>query len=382
MINLLFTIEKIGPYHNARYNKISESKDFNLNVLETNTSSKRYPWRDPLNKNYNVFDLPQKKGIFSKFKNSNNVLKILKKTVPDIVYINGWHENISFYLIFICQLKKIPVVIFSDSRFRDSKRIIFLELIKKLLLKGCSSAVVAGKESENYLIRLGFKKEKIFKPLDVIDNKYFSSKNSSKIKNNYILCVARFIKRKNHIAILNAFESYKKKGGQLNLILIGSGPEKENIINAKEQLSNASNISIESWKDISELKEYYSNAKVFVLLSNVDQWGLVINEAMASGLPCIVSYGCGCYFDLVKDKKTGWGIDPKDKDRLANIFYKVDKIEEKEFIKRQKNCLKIINDYSLDKFSDAIKNSSSLTIKKRKFSRISLLTAYLLFIFK
>ena len=113
----------------------------------------------------------------------------------------------SFYL----SIKKIPVVILSDSRFKDSKRIIFYEIIKKFLLKGCSSAIVAGKESENYLISLGFKKENIFKPLDVVDNKYFSSPNISKIKNNYILCVARFLKLKNHIKILKAFEAYKKK---------------------------------------------------------------------------------------------------------------------------------------------------------------------------
>ena len=116
-------------------------------------------------------------------------------------------------------------------------------------------------------------------------------------------------------------------------------------------------------------------------MSNVDTWGLVINEAMASGLPCIVGYGSGCYVDLIKDKNTGWGVDPEDEDQLANIFYKVDKIEEKELITMQKNCLNIIDDYSLEKFSHAIKNSSSLTIKKRKFSRISLFTAFLLFLF-
>ena len=80
MINILFTIEKIGPYHNARYNKVSELKDFNLNVLETNRASKRYPWKDNLNKNYNVLDLPKKKGLFSKFQKGNNILKICYKS--------------------------------------------------------------------------------------------------------------------------------------------------------------------------------------------------------------------------------------------------------------------------------------------------------------
>ena len=51
-----------------------------------------------------------------------------------------------------------------------------------------------------------------------------------------------------------------------------------------------------------KLREFYSNAKVFLLFSKSDQWGLVVNEAMASGLPCIVSTECGCYEDLIKNK--------------------------------------------------------------------------------
>ena len=73
MINLLFTVEKIGPYHNARYNKLSQSKCFNLNVLETNTSSKRYPWTDNLNKNYNVYSLSKNKR--EDFPNSKKAIK-------------------------------------------------------------------------------------------------------------------------------------------------------------------------------------------------------------------------------------------------------------------------------------------------------------------
>ena len=46
LINILFTVEKIGPYHNARFNRVSNSKQFNLSVLETNNSSNRYPWEE------------------------------------------------------------------------------------------------------------------------------------------------------------------------------------------------------------------------------------------------------------------------------------------------------------------------------------------------
>ena len=138
-----------------------------------------------------MFKFSNKNKINSRFKIKKDLSIILKESSPDVIYISGWNDIVSHCLLFICQLKKIPIVIFSDSRYKDSKRIIFFELIKKNLLKGCSSAVVAGKESENYLIKLGFKKTKIFKPYNVVDNKYFLNKNK-KILNNYILCISRF----------------------------------------------------------------------------------------------------------------------------------------------------------------------------------------------
>ena len=68
----------------------------------------------------------------------------------------------------------------------------------------------------------------------------------------------------------------------------------------------------------------------------------------------------------IKNKNTGWGVNPKDEVQLVNIFCNIDKTGENEFIEKQKNCLSVINNYSLDKFTDAIKKSSYLSIKKRK----------------
>ena len=100
MINILFTLERIGPYHNARFNKVSECKEINLNVFENNISSERYPWEEKLNKKYKVFSLSKNKSANTKSEIKNKVIKILKQAKPDLVYISGWNENISHYLLF------------------------------------------------------------------------------------------------------------------------------------------------------------------------------------------------------------------------------------------------------------------------------------------
>ena len=380
-MNILFTVERIGPYHDARFGAISNLDDFDLNVLEFDSFSERYPWKEKINKKYKVHKLS--KTLKNKFRLNikKEIDKILKYCKPDIIFISGWDHKSSYYLIFVANLQKIPIVIISDSRYKDAKRNFLIELVKKFLLKGCSSALVAGIESEKYITKLGFKKSNIFKPYDVIDNDFFCSNNFQKNK-IYILCVARFIEKKNHLKLIKAFASYKNNGGKLNLILIGEGPEKEKILSQIKTLSCSSSITIKKWQEIRELKEYYLKAKAFVLFSKYDQWGLVVNEAMASGIPCIVSTECGCYQDLVKNKNTGWGVDPSNEEELTKIFHKIDNLKEKEIIKIKNNIHQTIKNYDLKSFSKAIVRSSLNAIKNRKSSRLSTFTAYILFLLK
>jgi glycosyltransferase involved in cell wall biosynthesis len=58
-----------------------------------------------------------------------------------------------------------------------------------------------------------------------------------------------------------------------------------------------------------------------VLASSTDQWGLVVNEAMAAGLPCLVSSACGCAVDLIEHSRTGWCFDPSSTKALTELMH-------------------------------------------------------------
>ena len=384
--NLLFVVEKIGPYHNSRFNYLSEFKGFKIFVIETNTKSKKYLWEEVKNKNYTIYKLNKniKKGsqIFADI--NHQIIKILSQANPNIIFITGWYERTHYFLIYKSYFKKIPIILLSDSRYRDDKRIFYKELIKRILLKSFSSGIVAGKESADYLMKLNFKKSNIFRPYNVVDNNYFlkTYTTNKNIHSNYFLCIARFLERKNYKNLLKAFEIYKKKKGNLNLLIIGSGPEEKLIKEIKKKSKFSNSIFVESWKETSLLPQYYREAKATVLASTQETWGLVINESMASGTPCIVSKSCGCYLDLIEEGRTGWGFDPKNELELSNIFLKVEKINQIELNKMKNHIQLKINKFSLYNFKKAVEQSTENSINKRKSSLISSLLAYILFALK
>ena len=130
------------------------------------------------------------------------------------------------------------------------------------------------------------------------------------------------------------------------------------------------------------MPQYYKEAKATVLASTKETWGLVINESMASGTPCIVSKNCGCYLDLIKEGETGWGFDPNNEIELSNVFLKVEKTNKKELSKMKSNIKSKMNNFSLDNFKQAVEEAIENSLKDRKSSLISSILGYILFTLK
>ena len=75
---------------------------------------------------------------------------------------------------------------------------------------------------------------------------------------------------------------------------------------------------------------YYKKASAFILPSYFDNWGLVVNEAIASGLPCIVSKNCGCAKDLIVNGISGLIFDPYNVKELSLLMDKIENQDKKK----------------------------------------------------
>ena len=244
------------------------------------------------------------------------------------------------------------------------------ELIKKIILKGYSSAFVAGIESKKYLINLGYKEEKIYWPWDVIDNKFFEShfNISNSCEEKYFLCVSRLLKRKNLMNLIKSFADYQKGGGKWGLKIIGSGNEYGNLIASSRIIPNKDSFEIIDWLQIDQLVNYYKDSSGFILPSYFDNWGLVVNEAIASGLPCIVSRNCGCAVDLISHNKSGFIFDPLKKEELTFFMNKVEHQTKEERETMIKTARINLENFDLNIFVKNLKKSVNEATKKPSYS--------------
>ena len=99
------------------------------------------------------------------------------------------------------------------------------------------------------------------------------------------------------------------------LVLLGDGPLKTDLRRLISDLRLNEHVHLPGFKQYEELPVYYGLAKAFVHASTTEQWGLVVNEAIASGLPVIVSNRCGCAPELVNGN--GFTFDPGNRHELV-----------------------------------------------------------------
>jgi len=164
-------------------------------------------------------------------------------------------------------------------------------------------------------------RERIALGYDVVDNDYFTrgadairtdptARQRLGLPENYFLASARFVPKKNLLGLVDAFALYRKRGGNWNLVIVGDGLLRPELESRVDHFGIHEFVHLAGFRQYDELPAYYGLASAFVLPSTIEQWGLVVNEAMAAGLPVIVSDVCGCAPDLVVDGETGFVVPP------------------------------------------------------------------------
>lgn len=407
MSRLAIVFDNLGPYHVAR---LRAARDlFDLSVIEYQDQSNDYSWsRSDFRNDLNLKTLLTAGTRLTNAESRRLVCRQLDLLLPDVVAVPGWSHHASFAALDWCTRHYVPVIMMSDSTELDAMRVAWRERVKSSLLRLAATCLVAGSRHRDYVVKLGFPEESVFLGYDAVDNEYFFSraeearlrklgdrsappelkspepkgsdqqteaKPNLDLPESFFLASARFIEKKNLPQLLLAYARYRglcpqpsaisnqRSHQPWSLVLLGDGPLRFQLNHLVSELRLQGSVYMPGFKQYDELGSYYGLAEAFVHASTTDQWGLVVNEAMASGLPVLVSNRCGCAADLVQEGCNGFTFDPFDVNQLASLMHRITGMEQSVRRKMGLQSQKIIAHWDTDRFAQGLLAAANKAIE-------------------
>jgi len=375
----------IGPYHHARLNAAAER----LSVSGFEWSAKAEDaWgaADSLARYEKVSLCPEATDQYPKKTELGRAFwSALEQANPDVVAVNGWNNFGSLIAARCCVRRGIPMVVMSESARQDEPRTWWKEMMKRRIVDLYSAALVGGQLHVDYLAELGMPRERVFTGYDVVDNDYFAQRaleiRNSKLEirekyglpENYFLASARFIEKKNLPRLIRAYAEYRQRSSgdaPWELVLLGDGPLRETLNSQLSTLNLHAYVHLPGFRPYGELPVYYALAKALVHPSTTEQWGLVVNEAVASGLPVIVSNRCGCVPELVQDN--GFTFDATDEHELASRLLEMASLSYHDLKQFGEASSRIAERFGPELFGEGLEQAASVAmhLKQKKFGVI------------
>jgi glycosyltransferase involved in cell wall biosynthesis len=264
----------------------------------------------------------------------------LAESDPDVTLIGGWYSITLLRALWACRRRGIPVLYRGDTHLGSAPagwRRPAWTLKTWTLLRCFDGYLSVGHRARAYLRRFGAAASQIFAAPHCVDNEYFAWSAASyqtaearaaaraslglPVDDFVVLFVGKLESKKRP---QDAITAVARLGGGASLLVVGAGPL-ESVCREQARTSGV-HVSWAGFVNQSQLGRAYAAADCLVLPSDWGEtWGLVVNEAMATGLPCVVSDRVGCAPDLIIPGQTGDVFAFGDADALAAALARVRK---------------------------------------------------------
>lgn len=335
MSKVAVLIAHLGHYHAARMSAYANAFGPIHVISSTNTGPFKEFSADPTSRKFShAYLYATSRELRDSISNGNlsrDLTAALDDIQPDVLVVSGWAAPESAIGIRWTRKRVCGCVIMSESQGDDAKRSAVREFVKSRVIRNADSALVGGRQHSCYMVDLGMPEERIFLGYDAVDNDYFA-KSADTVKSNearvraeigvtrkFVLASARFIPRKNLIRLISAYAAtLRKLQHEYDLVILGDGPERGALQSLISRLELSERVHLPGFKSYSQLPHYYGLCAVFAHVSTVEQWGLVVNEAAASGAPLLISSTCGCSRELVSPGQNGFLVDPSSTEEIAD----------------------------------------------------------------
>jgi glycosyltransferase involved in cell wall biosynthesis len=298
---------------------------------------------------------------------------------PNVVAVAGWSFPESLSAIAWAHENNARVVMMSESQEHDSRRSPMREAVKARIVGACDAALVSGRRHLDYIVQLGMRRERVFYGYSAVDNGHFaegadrarvdaaSLRRTHALPDQFILASARFIPKKNLERLIEAFaRAVKLARAPHALVILGGGPGRPALQSAIMAVDMKDRILLPGFKSYACLPAFYGLADAFVHVSVAEQWGLVINEAAAAGLPLIVSRPCGAACELVEPGLNGYLVEPTDTEDIARALQQVMVATDAARQKMGRASRRIVAEWDLARFAKGLRDAADVAFASPK----------------
>ena len=331
---LVLLTEIISPYRIPVFNALAHREEIELHVIflaETDSGLRQWlVYKDEIRFSYQV--LPSWRLSLRRHTLLLNwgLRAALGGSSPDVIICGGYNYPASWQSQWWARSHGVPFLVWVESTAKDLRGgSLLVESMKVKFMKRCDAFVAAGKSSLEYLRTFGVSKEKIYTAPDAVDVDFFwqgadavrkdpgPHRAALRVPSRFFLSVGRIVPEK---GVYDLLEAYGKLTAQLRsevgLVFVGDGVARPELERRAAAIAPGS-VQFAGFAQREQLARYYALAEAFIFPTHTDPWGLVVNEAMACGLPIVATSAAGCTADLVEDHWNGRVVPAGDASRLA-----------------------------------------------------------------
>ena len=334
-----------GPYHYARldaFADVAATRGFKVVGLELYRGSGLYNWhsQQPRAAMERLNFRPPEDRV-RPFRMIFNAAPLIFRSRPAVIFATSYRPS-SLMLNAFGRLCGARIVMMNDTHQHTTREGAVRGLFKRIVVRRFHAALVGGTKHKEFVVRMGLAPDRVFLGYDAVDNNFYaerstlarqqqrSTRTEYKLPGRYVLSLGRLIAKKNIETLIAAFAQARTSPScaDLSLVIVGDGPERDRLIRACQR--HGLTVMAAPGQALSEADVYFlpsvgpqgvadilALADIFVLASTTEEWGLVVNEAAACGLPLLVSSAAGCADELCKDGINGYQFDPNDSETLT-----------------------------------------------------------------
>jgi len=250
----------------------------------------------------------------------------LKREEPSKIVVSGFNLGTLKCFMYAWRFSK-PLIIWSGSvEIGNRKTPWYKKTFRKLMIRQATGLIAYGSLAKLNMIKLGAQPQDVTAIGNTVDTGFFEkevqklrSQNKEEKKVKSLLYLGYLTPLKNLYPLIDLIEQLSLQREDFVLDIVGDGECREELEKEVEQRKMSRFVVFHGFKQKAEVPYYLAKADVFLFQTEADIWGLVLNEAMVSALPSLVSKRAGAAIDLIKEGETGFVVD----------FHEIDNVLEK-----------------------------------------------------